>query len=106
MNWEPLNKDRTFDLFTEHAVLFGTWDGIPLSQAKQLLSPEAVAFAQRMGVDCIGKLTSEYTIGDHTEAYLTPDGFRIAVTYMNVKWCRTHRDAMPAHSPSNPAPCT
>lgn len=79
-----MNKAQAESLFAQHAVLFGSRDGIPERAAVALLGCDAVAFAKRMGTSSPVTLWNGYGNGSYTANYLTLAGFLIAVTYNNV----------------------
>ena len=79
--WKPLNMAQADALFESEAVLFGTLDMIPIDRAKELLCKEALDFAVHMVKGCV----NGYGIGDYTAFGMYKNGFRVAVTWMNVR---------------------
>lgn len=78
--WTPLNKGMTDTLFRENSVLLGSVDRIPEQKALELTCKEAVEFARRMYKSSF----NGYGNGNATIYGLTLDGFRLAVTWMNI----------------------
>ena len=86
--WKPLNMAQTDALFESEAVLLGTHDMVPLDRVRELLCEEALDFARHMVRDCV----NGYGIGDYTAFGMYKNGFRVAVTWMNVKAIQEKED--------------
>ena len=81
--WTPLNKEMTDTLFRENSVLLGRIDYITEQKARELTCAEALEFAKRMTKPGCGY--NGYGNGNATICGLTLEGFRLAVTWMNIE---------------------
>lgn len=79
--WTPLNREMTDALFRENSVLLGSVDRIPEQNALELTCKEAVEFARRMYKNSF----NGYGNGNTTICGLSLEGFRLAVTWMNIE---------------------
>ena len=79
--WTPLNREMTDALFRENSVLLGSVDRIPEQKALELTCKEAVEFAMKM---CKCSFNG-YGNGNATICGLSLEGFRLAVTWMNIE---------------------
>lgn len=86
--WEPLNKAETEALFSSLSVMIGGADVVPLHDAIQATSADAVYHVVRnYGFGTRDRFCSSYGIGDPNPSvwYLTHEGFIYAVTWENTK---------------------
>ena len=85
-----LNKDQAEKIFADNAVFVKDRDVIEAHVAKELLGPDAYAFARTGGP---GETYNAYSIGSYTLHYLTKEGFLMGVTYNNVQaYKKAHPD--------------
>lgn len=88
--WKTLNNEQAEALFAAHAILIGSYDRVPRFVAADLFGIETVKAIQHSNPS----YCSMVNYGSDVFYYLTRDGFKACVSYLNCKALQAQSDAL------------
>ena len=88
--WKPLHSDKAFDLFKEHACMFGESNGVHIAEACRLFGWRPVVIVEEEAASEVLRKAGIVVVNHHGgvsdgASYLTLKGFLRAVSLCNMR---------------------